>query len=81
MPRLFMGQFVAALALLLSFVAAGQTIVKSVTSSLPFIAITLAYGIMMFASSYVEEEQNFWFWATSAWLALLWLKRYVANSD
>ena len=32
------------------------------------------YGTMMFASSYVEEEHHFWYWASSGWLALLLLK-------
>ena len=27
-------------------------------------------GIMMFASSYVEEEQHFWYWITSAFLTM-----------
>ena len=32
---------------------------------------TLLYGIMMFATSYVEEEQHFWYWIVPAWLAFL----------
>lgn len=32
---------------------------------------TLLYGVMMFATSYVEEEQHFWYWITPAWLAIL----------
>lgn len=28
----------------------------------------------MFASSYVEEEQHFWYWAATGWLALLAIK-------
>ncbi|KAF4303036.1 Type I phosphodiesterase/nucleotide pyrophosphatase/phosphate transferase [Botryosphaeria dothidea] len=35
--------------------------------------VTVLYGIMMFASSYVEEEQHFWYWSTSAWFALLFV--------
>jgi ethanolaminephosphotransferase len=27
----------------------------------------------MFASSYVEEEHNFWYWATSGWLSMLFI--------
>lgn len=38
-----------------------------------FASLTVLYGIMMFASSYVEEEQHFWYWATSAWFALLFI--------
>jgi ethanolaminephosphotransferase len=32
---------------------------------------TLLYGVMMFATSYVEEEQHFWYWITPAWLTFL----------
>ena len=32
---------------------------------------TLLYGVMMFATSYVEEEQHFWYWMTPAWLTFL----------
>ncbi|KAI0402726.1 alkaline-phosphatase-like protein [Xylaria palmicola] len=41
----------------------------------PFVALNLLYGIMMFASSYVEEEQHFWYWLTTAWLFYLIVKR------
>ena len=37
--------------------------------------VFIAYGFMMFASSYVEEEQHFWYWASSSWLGWLLLKR------
>jgi ethanolaminephosphotransferase len=33
--------------------------------------IGILYGIMMFASSYVEEEQHFWYWLTPAWIVIL----------
>ena len=31
----------------------------------------------MFASSYVEEEQHFWYWTSSAWLGWLFIRKYV----
>jgi hypothetical protein len=31
---------------------------------------------MMFASSYVEEEHNFWYWIASGWFFALFLKGY-----
>jgi ethanolaminephosphotransferase len=30
--------------------------------------VIMGYGIIMFASSYVEEEQQFWHWALGGWL-------------
>lgn len=34
----------------------------------------LAYGGIMFASSYVEEEQQFWYWICSGWMFYLHIK-------
>lgn len=39
--------------------------------------ITLAYGIMMFASSYVEEEHHFWYWIASGWFIAIYIKGYT----
>lgn len=40
-----------------------------------FFAI-IAYGVVMFASSFIEEEQHFWYWTTSAWISWLAIKQY-----
>jgi ethanolaminephosphotransferase len=74
MSKLVIGQAVTTIALFLGLAAAGSTITSSLKCSTPFLVITLLYGIMMFASSYVEEEQHFWYWAITAWLMLLWIK-------
>jgi ethanolamine phosphate transferase 2 subunit G len=79
--KLVIGQSIAAGALLFAAIAAGPTIWASVKTSYPIMAIGFVYGIMMFASSYVEEEQNFWYWATSGWLALLWIRSSVLLSN
>lgn len=51
------------------------------TPSTIFLSVTvLLYGIMMFASSYVEEEQQFWYWITPAWLLYLTLTKLRAAS-
>jgi ethanolaminephosphotransferase len=42
-----------------------------------FPIILLTYGIMMFASSYVEEEHHFWYWVASGWFIALFIKGYV----
>lgn len=43
--------------------------------------MTILYGVMMFATSYVEEEQHFWYWATAAWMAYLYAAKYVRSFD
>ena len=75
--KLIIGQGAAILALCLSLGAAGPFISELTTASLPILGVTVLYGIMMFASSYVEEEQHFWYWTATAWLVLLWVKWYI----
>jgi ethanolamine phosphate transferase 2 subunit G len=77
MFKLTAGQVLASIAAVLALGAAIPTLSQSFVSAMPFLMITVAYGIMMFASSYVEEEQHFWYWATSGWLVLLSFKGYV----
>ena len=43
--------------------------------------MTVLYGIMMFASSYVEEEQHFWYWIAGGWIAYLGSFKYVGVSS
>ncbi|KAG5992748.1 hypothetical protein E4U52_002533 [Claviceps spartinae] len=37
----------------------------------PTALMTVLYGVMMFASSFVEEEQHFWYWTLTLWMAYL----------
>ena len=73
--KLITGQILAAVSLGLSITTAGSMITSSSRTVAPLLSIAFAYGIMMFASSYVEEEQHFWYWATTAWVMLLWIKK------
>lgn len=76
MARLILGQLTALLAVIFSIGAATKTI----SSLTPLLLISVAYSIMMFASSYVEEEQHFWYLATSTWFSYLVLRGFKRSS-
>lgn len=72
--RLYLGLFVAALAVLLSFFSAYGLVRKS-SDAVTFLMLSIiSYSGMMFASSYVEEEQQFWYWVITAWAVYLHIK-------
>ncbi|KAH9883890.1 GPI ethanolamine phosphate transferase [Xylariomycetidae sp. FL2044] len=72
LSRLVIGGLVALVSLIAALLSWAMLPTKSSPANLaPFAIITLLYGVMMFASSYVEEEQHFWYWTTSAWLLYL----------
>lgn len=68
MPRIILGQALAFGAIVCSVFATYLSARDSAGAYSSLTLISLLYSIMMFASSYVEEEQHFWYWATSAWL-------------
>lgn len=53
--------------------------VKARVSGLWTSFVILSYGMIMFGSSYIEEEQHFWYWTTSAWFSWLAIKQYVQS--
>jgi len=68
--RLFTGTGLAFLICVLSFFTLPSF--RPVTPAGVYYSLALAlYAVLMFASSYVEEEHNFWYWATSGWLLCL----------
>jgi ethanolaminephosphotransferase len=70
MTKLYAGQAIAVVSVVLAVFTAFPVLGKSPL----FALITLLYSIMMFASSYVEEEHNFWYWAASGWITVLIFK-------
>lgn len=79
---MFLGLALAGSSVVLCLYNAMPMFAKSSTSiTLAFASVTLAHGVMMFASSYVEEEQQFWYWACSGWLVFLAVRAYVPNAS
>ena len=75
LSRLGIGIGFAALASFASIVSVFTALFENPVTGLWTSLLFVAYGTMMFASSYVEEEQQFWYWASSSWLGWLFLKR------
>lgn len=44
------------------------------------LTLAMFYGSLMFASSFIEEEQLFWYWMEGAWLVWLYLSVYAKRS-
>ncbi|KAI0389978.1 alkaline phosphatase-like protein [Xylariaceae sp. FL0594] len=73
--KLILGGATAMVSVIVAAVATFGSATCTTGKMAPFALITFLYGVMMFASSYVEEEQHFWYWSTTAWLFYLLLKR------
>ncbi|RWA07654.1 hypothetical protein EKO27_g7460 [Xylaria grammica] len=73
--KLILGGIVTVVGVSAAGVAATMSTDLTIHDFVPFALITVLYGIMMFASSYVEEEHHFWYWSTTAWLFYLTVKR------
>lgn len=71
MNRMSLGGGIAVAATILGLASTTLTQPPSLIKLVPYTLITLVYGVMMFASSYVEEEQHFWYWMSSMWFFYL----------
>lgn len=71
-PRLMTGTSLSLLSVILTYFTLPS--LRPITpQGICYSLILILYSILMFASSYVEEEHNFWYWATSAWFFYLFI--------
>jgi ethanolaminephosphotransferase len=85
-PRLITGTALALLAILLTLPSLPA--LRPITvQGIAYTLILTLYCVLVFASSYVEEEHNFWYWATSAWFFYLfvsssrkeWYRKFILH--
>ncbi|KAK2767899.1 major facilitator super transporter protein [Onygenales sp. PD_12] len=77
LTRLYIGIGITTVIFILSIISSLRLLGKSL-GAIPFGSfITITYGAMMFGSSYVEEEQQFWYWVLSGWMFYLLVRPYV----
>ncbi|KAI1365234.1 alkaline-phosphatase-like protein [Xylaria arbuscula] len=75
MDKLILGEIITVAAVFGATIATAMSSTSPIRDFGPLALVTVLYGIMMFASSYVEEEQHFWYWTTTAWLFYLLVHR------
>lgn len=75
LSRLYTGIVFGAISSLLALFAVWSHVNLLTADGLSFLSTLILYGVMMFASSYVEEEQQFWYWITSCWFVVLYVIR------
>lgn len=80
LTKLNLGLYISGFAVLISFTATYRTVSKFRNATVFLILSTLGYGGMMFASSYVEEEQQFWYWIFTGWIFYLHIRLFNKQS-
>ena len=73
--RLRIGILLAAVATGASLATVFTVLLNARSTGIWTFSLTIVYGVMMFASSYVEEEHHFWYWVSSGWLGWLFFKQ------
>ncbi|KAJ5985138.1 hypothetical protein N7522_012334 [Penicillium canescens] len=79
--RLCLGLFITGIAVLAVLPFTYAECKRHISSGLFLVFMVATYGLMMFASSYVEEEQQFWYWICSGWTFYLHVRSESARSD
>lgn len=74
MPRLCVGLLILVAATSLLLPTIYQELSQTVSTGVFLVLMVTGYGGMMFASSYVEEEQQFWYWICSGWIFYLHMR-------
>lgn len=77
-PRLNQGIAVAALSVILSGILCWFGPLRRSGCTSFFALIAVGYTVLMFASSYVEEEQQYWYWMLAGWQIYLYTRSYVS---
>lgn len=72
--RLTLGLLITGVAGLLVLPATYKECTRHGSSGMFLMLMIITCGMMMFASSYVEEEQQFWYWICSGWIVYLHIK-------
>ena len=75
LPKMRLGISLAFLACMLSLSGSLSCLQESRFEAAAFSVLTALYAATMFASSYVEEEHQFWYWILGAWFTILQVRK------
>ena len=75
LPKMQAGVALAGVASLLGLLSCWSCLQESSLAAASFAFLSVTYAASMFASSYVEEEQDFWYWVQGAWFTVLHCKQ------